>query len=87
MLKASLLGNMPTRQTVNGTRQFLPLTANVKPLPTLPSIVGDAMYRPERKTESAGSKFFRIKAAEVRNILDTPAVRLAEPTLFNPSRQ
>ena len=54
MLKAALLENMPTRQTVNGTRQFVPLTPNVKPLPTLPPIVGNTWYRPSGNRPGPG---------------------------------
>lgn len=47
MLKSALLQNYQTRPDVFGSRFHMPLTGEVKPLPTLPSIVGDTRYLPE----------------------------------------
>jgi hypothetical protein len=44
MLRAAILENIKTRPDVFGSRQFYPLPGSSKPLPTLPSIVGNTQY-------------------------------------------
>ena len=89
---------MKTRPDIFGTRQFLPLTPSVKPLPTLPPIVGSTMYSPaikfpgrkligrmEYSGETPGSQFLRTQTG--RSFMSSPSGEISEPSLNNPQRR
>ena len=96
-LRSAVLGNVQTRPRVSapyykthpgGVPTYMePLEHSVKPLPTLPYIVGNTTYDPKLFTEgkeSLGTAFLRNKMSSRRSILPTLSGS-GEPSKTNPT--
>lgn len=97
MLKATLLENIKTRPDVFGTRLHVPLPGSRKPLPTLPSIVGNHIYttmadNPYCKAVGCGTRgqspgqTFLQQVLEKKRLMSSQVAPLSEPNQNNPQR-
>jgi hypothetical protein len=97
-LRSALFDNVQTRPRISspfrladgyGIPAFrMPLERSIKPLPTLPHIVGNTRYDPKLFTEgkeSPGTAFIRDKLLFRRNVLPTLSGGLSEPSKTNPT--
>jgi hypothetical protein len=96
-LRSALFDNVQTRPRVIAPHRLydgfgspsyrMPLERSIKPLPTLPHIVGNTMYDPRLFTmgmESPGTKFIRDKLSFGRSVLPTLSGS-GEPSKTNPT--
>lgn len=97
-LRSALFDNVQTRPRViapyylndgRGISSFrIPLERSIKPLPTLPHIVGNRTYDPmrfEKPYETPGTTFIRNKMLLGRTLLPTLSGALGEPSKTNPT--
>jgi len=96
-LRSAVMGNVQTRPRVSapyykthggGVPSYTePLEHSIKPLPTLPYIVGNTTYDPmrfEKPYETMGTGFLRNKMRGTRSILPTLSAT-GEPSKTNPT--
>jgi hypothetical protein len=98
-LRSALFDNVRTRPAVIGNYRLdeyrgipsfrHPLERSLKPLPTLPPIVGNTTYDPTRFTtkpyESIGSSHLRNLMLMKRNFLPSFTMPVGEPSKTNPT--
>jgi hypothetical protein len=95
-LRSAILGNTPRPRVTAPYEQThgrgipsysKPLEHSIKPLPTLPYIVGNSTYDPtrfERPYETMGTSFLRGKLNK-RSVLPTLSQATGEPSNSNPT--
>ena len=96
-LRSAMLGNKPRPRVIapyykthpGGVPSYTePLEHSIKPLPTLPYIVGNSTYDPsrfEKPYETMGTSFLRGRFMNKRSVLPTLSQGTGEPSNSNPT--
>jgi hypothetical protein len=84
MIKLGLLANQKKPDALSDRRRVDILKPEVKPLPTLPPIVGDQRYS-DAVFPNPGTDFFKRRLMTVRRFTAIPAKVMAEPNNNSPN--